>query len=396
MGWGESPQDPLMHAWMLAQAKLHQIYITNHAARQASTLVRGTQPSSFRLIVCLLAMLAGMGACIKPAFKASALLLAMPAGMGACIKPAFKTSRMLLAMPAGIDVRTREAGIQDVLTVAYHACRDVRTREAGIQDIHHKVRPDEVELIRRDYAANKGWETFLSYEDPRQDILIGLLRLRKAAGMAIHCCWHRQFPANCAILVLTPPGSQNFRADALLYVSCTSMEQLWPSTLETPASSSTKGECVRCAGVDGAHVVTSRYKIPRRGSHLWTPGQSLHCLSSRKEHFMCFRHSVQAQNTKNIADVCTAGPCAACLHARRTLHVANSVLTHGTLEMLLIFALPILALPVLMQGVLLVFLFELVCRLRVAVSCSANPFALPAFRQGTLHVLLVLCLHMEH
>jgi elongator complex protein 3 len=25
-----------------------------------------------------------------------------------------------------------------------------------------------VELIRRDYAANGGWETFLAYEDPRQ------------------------------------------------------------------------------------------------------------------------------------------------------------------------------------------------------------------------------------
>ncbi|KAG1655970.1 hypothetical protein FOA52_009397 [Chlamydomonas sp. UWO 241] len=61
-------------------------------------------------------------------------------------------------------------------------CRDVRTREVGIQDIHHKVRPDEVELIRRDYTANGGWETFLEYGDPRQDILIGLLRLRKAAG----------------------------------------------------------------------------------------------------------------------------------------------------------------------------------------------------------------------
>lgn len=61
-------------------------------------------------------------------------------------------------------------------------CRDVRTREVGIQDIHHKVRPDEVELIRRDYAANGGWETFLAYEDPRQDILIGLLRLRKVCG----------------------------------------------------------------------------------------------------------------------------------------------------------------------------------------------------------------------
>ncbi|XP_014785771.1 elongator complex protein 3 isoform X1 [Octopus bimaculoides] len=60
-------------------------------------------------------------------------------------------------------------------------CRDVRTREVGIQEIHHKVRPYEVELIRRDYVANKGWETFLSYEDPEQDILVGLLRLRKCS-----------------------------------------------------------------------------------------------------------------------------------------------------------------------------------------------------------------------
>lgn len=36
--------------------------------------------------------------------------------------------------------------------------------------------------MRRDYSANGGWETFLSYEDPGQDILIGLLRLRKLAG----------------------------------------------------------------------------------------------------------------------------------------------------------------------------------------------------------------------
>ncbi|PNF25287.1 Elongator complex protein 3 [Cryptotermes secundus] len=60
-------------------------------------------------------------------------------------------------------------------------CRDVRTREVGIQEIHHKVRPYEVELIRRDYTANGGWETFLSYEDPEQDILVGLLRLRKCS-----------------------------------------------------------------------------------------------------------------------------------------------------------------------------------------------------------------------
>ncbi|XP_068433821.1 elongator complex protein 3 [Clinocottus analis] len=60
-------------------------------------------------------------------------------------------------------------------------CRDVRTREVGIQEIHHKVRPYQVELVRRDYVSNGGWETFLSYEDPEQDILIGLLRLRRCS-----------------------------------------------------------------------------------------------------------------------------------------------------------------------------------------------------------------------
>eukprot|EP00347_Sterkiella_histriomuscorum_P015943 403355095 len=60
-------------------------------------------------------------------------------------------------------------------------CRDVRTREVGIQEIHNKVTPENVELIRRDYYANGGWETFIAYEDPRQDILIGLLRLRKCS-----------------------------------------------------------------------------------------------------------------------------------------------------------------------------------------------------------------------
>lgn len=33
----------------------------------------------------------------------------------------------------------------------------------------------QIELIRRDYVANGGWETFLSYEDPEQDILFTLI-----------------------------------------------------------------------------------------------------------------------------------------------------------------------------------------------------------------------------
>lgn len=61
-------------------------------------------------------------------------------------------------------------------------CRDVRTREVGIKNIHEDVSPEEVELVRRDYVASDGWETFLSYEDVKQDILIGLLRLRKCGS----------------------------------------------------------------------------------------------------------------------------------------------------------------------------------------------------------------------
>merc|ERR1711916_32835 len=62
-----------------------------------------------------------------------------------------------------------------------YACRDVRAREVGIKAIREKVRPHAVELVRREYVANGGWETFLAYEDPEADILIGLLRLRKAS-----------------------------------------------------------------------------------------------------------------------------------------------------------------------------------------------------------------------
>jgi elongator complex protein 3 len=63
-------------------------------------------------------------------------------------------------------------------------CRDVRSREVGIKQIHQRTNPDQVELIRRDYSANGGWETFLSYEDPVADILIGLLRLRQVSKVA--------------------------------------------------------------------------------------------------------------------------------------------------------------------------------------------------------------------
>ena len=52
----------------------------------------------------------------------------------------------------------------------------------GIHEIKDKVRPTDIELIRRDYAANGGWETFLAYEDPEKDVLVvSALRIVDAA-----------------------------------------------------------------------------------------------------------------------------------------------------------------------------------------------------------------------
>lgn len=54
-------------------------------------------------------------------------------------------------------------------------CRDIRTREVGFA----KEIPGEPGLVRRDYEANGGTEVFLSFEDPKQEHLFALLRLRK-------------------------------------------------------------------------------------------------------------------------------------------------------------------------------------------------------------------------
>jgi elongator complex protein 3 len=64
------------------------------------------------------------------------------------------------------DVRYREVGVSQIAThVQTHA-------DFQIHEIHNRVRPQNLELLRRDYAANGGWETFLSYEDPEADILV--------------------------------------------------------------------------------------------------------------------------------------------------------------------------------------------------------------------------------
>ncbi|XP_073191715.1 elongator complex protein 3 isoform X3 [Lepidochelys kempii] len=97
-----------------------------------------------------------------------------------CFSPLYRDIPMPLVSSGVEHGNLRELALARMKDLGTQ-CRDVRTREVGIQEIHHKVRPYQVELIRRDYVANGGWETFLSYEDPEQDILVGLLRLRKCS-----------------------------------------------------------------------------------------------------------------------------------------------------------------------------------------------------------------------
>ena len=68
-------------------------------------------------------------------------------------------------------VRLRKLGLR---------CREIRCREAGINYVKRGILPVEenIKLVRYDYEASGGHEVFLSFEDVRQDLLIGILRLR--------------------------------------------------------------------------------------------------------------------------------------------------------------------------------------------------------------------------
>ncbi len=62
--------------------------------------------------------------------------------------------------------------------------KGIRIREIRYREVGHKLRDrilpdlDSVKLCRLDYDASNGKEIFLSFEDVKNDILIGFLRLR--------------------------------------------------------------------------------------------------------------------------------------------------------------------------------------------------------------------------
>jgi len=57
-------------------------------------------------------------------------------------------------------------------------CRCIRCREVGHKEYKDKVEIGEVEMVRREYKAGGGKEIFLSFEDIKNDAIVGYCRLR--------------------------------------------------------------------------------------------------------------------------------------------------------------------------------------------------------------------------
>ena len=63
-------------------------------------------------------------------------------------------------------------------------CKCIRCREFGQTFSKEETSLDEIGLYRLDYEASKGQEIFLSYENKKENYLVGYLRLRKPSEFA--------------------------------------------------------------------------------------------------------------------------------------------------------------------------------------------------------------------
>jgi elongator complex protein 3 len=81
---------------------------------------------------------------------------------------------------AGVDKTNLRQYAGNLMDKQGIKCRCIRCREAGHVFKKHKLIPDQknTKLIVRGYEASKGVEWFISFEDVKQDILLGFCRLR--------------------------------------------------------------------------------------------------------------------------------------------------------------------------------------------------------------------------
>lgn len=61
---------------------------------------------------------------------------------------------------------------------------DIRFREVGRQEVYRGIKPERIEITKEIYEASKGVEVFLAAEDVKNNVLIGILRLRIPSSYA--------------------------------------------------------------------------------------------------------------------------------------------------------------------------------------------------------------------
>jgi len=82
--------------------------------------------------------------------------------------------------------------VQERLKEINATCKCIRCREYGFsikkiskrKEIINETSLDKIKLYRQDYKASKGQEIFLSYENQKENYLVGYLRLRKPSKLA--------------------------------------------------------------------------------------------------------------------------------------------------------------------------------------------------------------------
>jgi len=76
---------------------------------------------------------------------------------------------------AGVDRTNLRQYIKEELIRKGIKCNCIRCREP----MNKRVDLENIKLLRKDYESSNGQEIFLSYEEPKNDIIIGFVRLRK-------------------------------------------------------------------------------------------------------------------------------------------------------------------------------------------------------------------------
>jgi elongator complex protein 3 len=108
------------------------------------------------------------------------------------LPPYVRIQRIMRDIPANlIEAGCKKSNLRQLvvkrLEYLNEKCNCIRCREYGInkkRELNDKISFDNIKLYREDYEASQGTEVFLSYENKKEEYLVGYLRLRKPSDLA--------------------------------------------------------------------------------------------------------------------------------------------------------------------------------------------------------------------